>query len=412
MITMTLILSMLLVGCGAPDTARTTSYVPQTVVENTPKPETEVKEEETTKEETEIVSETAEPETEEEVEGAAGEIGSEGKIEAGEAIVLEVEEEAKEEEVKISTTSAPKFGSIEDIAAAASTKAACETYKGRKEAVIYTKSEINPYDVIYDYGEAFDAYIEACDWSLVFNADYYMDTFPMLALQYHYDEELLLMHFQTVGIHEGRQGSEDFNVGAYMSNCKSKVSKAFEDNYAAYYIYYMLNYRTEKKVDTVNAKDGSSVEQQYAMILTWYQKEELDDVNRYRTEAGSDPVEFDSELAAFAAYRGYLNANDGWKAHDWLIDDANHDTVMSIIKKMASGNFHLQENNCEWDSKFAKYTKLCATAYYDSMDHRNAMNNPDNICIGISGVVFNSETWDQSEFDIYLDSHINTVMHH
>ena len=95
MITMALILSMLLVGCGAPDTARTTSYVPQTVVEYTPKPETEVKEEETTKEETEIVSETAEPETEEEVEG------TEGKIEAGEAIVVEVEEEAKEEEVKL-----------------------------------------------------------------------------------------------------------------------------------------------------------------------------------------------------------------------------------------------------------------------------------------------------------------------
>lgn len=412
MIVMTLILSMLLAGCGAPDTAQTTSYVPQTVVENTPKSETDVKKEKPAKEETEIADETAEPEAGEKVEETDGEIGTEGEIEAGEAIVLEVEEEAKEEEVQISTTSAPKFGSLEDIAAAASTKAACETYKGRKESYIDTKSEVNPYDVIYNYGEAFDAYVDACDWSLVFDADYYMSTFPMLALQYHYDEELLLMHFQTVGIHEGRQGSEDFNVGAYMSNCKSKISKAFEDNYAAYYIYYMLSYRIEKKVDTVNAKDGSSVEQQYTMVLTWYQQNELKDVNRYRENAGSDPVKFDSELAAFAAYRGYLNANDGWKAHDWLLDANNYDNVIAIINKMASTGFHLQENNCEWFARTARYSKFCAESYYNSMDHREAMNNPNNVCIGISGVVVNSETNDQSEFDIYLDSHINTVMHH
>lgn len=309
------------------------------------------------------------------------------------------------------TVNAAGFGSLEDIDAATSTQAACETYKGRKEAVIDTKSEVNPYDVIYNYGEAFDAYVDACDWDLVFDADYYMSTFPMLALQYHYDEELLLMHFQTVGIHEGRQGSEDFNVGAYMANCKTKISKAFKDNYAAYYIYYMLNYRTEKKVNTVDIKDGS-VEQQYTMVLTWYQQNELKDVNRYRENAGSDPVEFDSELAAFAAYRGYLNANDGWEAHDWVTDAKNYDNVITIIEMMASGDFSLQENTVTWTYKNARYSKLCAKSYYNSMSHREAMNNPENICIGISGIVFNSETGSQSEFDVYLDSHINTVMHH
>lgn len=53
--------------------------------------------------------------------------------------------------------------------------------------------------------------LNACDWSLVFDADYYKKAFPMLAVQYHQDNALLLEHFQTVGIHEGRQGSANFN---------------------------------------------------------------------------------------------------------------------------------------------------------------------------------------------------------
>ena len=36
------------------------------------------------------------------------------------------------------------------------------------------------------------------------------------ALQYHGDDEKLLDHFQTVGVHEGRQGCASFNVGVFM----------------------------------------------------------------------------------------------------------------------------------------------------------------------------------------------------
>lgn len=58
----------------------------------------------------------------------------------------------------------------------------------------------NPYDVEWDYGELYDVYIEKSDWSLVFDADFYEEAFPALAFLYHYDEKLLLEHFQTVGI--------------------------------------------------------------------------------------------------------------------------------------------------------------------------------------------------------------------
>ena len=97
------------------------------------------------------------------------------------------------------------------------------------------------YDVDWDYGSDYEDYAHMADWSKIFDADYYMDTFPMLALQYHYDEEQLLRHFQTVGVHEGRQGSENFNVGAYMDWCAENLpytTEAFQGNYALYYIFY------------------------------------------------------------------------------------------------------------------------------------------------------------------------------
>ena len=43
------------------------------------------------------------------------------------------------------------------------------------------------------------------------------------------DKALLLQHFQTVGIHEGRQGCEGFNVAAYQKNCDAKLREAFGD---------------------------------------------------------------------------------------------------------------------------------------------------------------------------------------
>lgn len=110
-----------------------------------------------------------------------------------------------------------------------------------ESCIVDVFNDHNPYDVEYDYGKAYDKYVEACNWNLVFDADYYMSEFPLLAMQYNYDKKLLLEHFQTVGIHEGRQGNKSFNVGAYKSNCASDLRNAFGNNYEGYYFYYMLN---------------------------------------------------------------------------------------------------------------------------------------------------------------------------
>lgn len=316
-----------------------------------------------------------------------------------------------------------KFGSLADIAEACSTQAICETEA--EAAMIDIFSEVNPYDVIYDYGEAYDAYVDACDWSLVFDVDYYAETFPVLAVQYHDDEDLLLMHFQTVGVHEGRQGCKDFNVGAYLNNCNASVKKAFGDNYAAYYIYYMLKYDTQKKVNTVTADNKEPVRQQYDMVMTWYQIQELDKVNEYREEVDAEPVEFDSEMAAFANYRGYLNAHDGYRAHDWLTNsrESGDGVAMSIIDKMtADTGYAFAENTHTFSAgKYGLPRRITAPFYYKSKEHYEAMVNTKYSYIGISnlnwGVYtrtygnYEREIYPGSQFDVYLSSGIDTPMH-
>ena len=303
------------------------------------------------------------------------------------------------------------FGTLADIHAACTTQAACETE--RKAAIVHVNSDVNPYDVIYDYGNKYDEYVQACDWSLVFDADYYAETFPMLATQYHNDKDLLLMHFRTVGIHEGRQGSKNFNVGAYSNNCENSVSKEFGEDYAAYYIYYMLNYETEKNVNTVKADNGKSIKKQYIQVLTWYQKEELEAVNKYREQVDADPTEFDSELAAFASYRAYLNVHDGYEAHDWLTDnfDNGEGIAGQLIRKMTTDGYKFSENAYTIHTGSSSIDIIAAQRYKMSSEHYEAMVAPGNIYIGISGFSRNSETDQYYQFDVYLNNKINTVMH-
>ena len=175
----------------------------------------------------------------------------------------------------------------------------------------------HPYDVVYDYGEEYQAYVDACDWSLVFDADYYMSAFPMLALQFHYDEEELLFHFQTVGIHEGRQGSADFNVYCYGKNTDSDLISAFGTNYEGYYLYYMLNYDAEKNVNTVTTENMDKVRTMYKFHPTAMQTAELNAVGADRNEIGVGNLKMNSEICALAGYRAYINAHDGYDAHDW-----------------------------------------------------------------------------------------------
>ena len=200
-------------------------------------------------------------------------------------------------------------------------------YKNTEIFVVDVDNGHNPYDVEWDYGELYDAYIEEADWSLVFDADFYMESFPALAFLYQYDEELLLEHFQTVGVHEGRQGNETFNVAAYQENCKKELRAAFGDHYECYYFYWMLNQASQEGVAT----SGENYPLQLDVKMTSMQAKEFEGVNKYRAEVGVEPLKFDPELAAFACYRGWVDISEGYGAHDWLDDEANQERANALM---------------------------------------------------------------------------------
>ena len=212
-------------------------------------------------------------------------------------------------------TAAQPFDSLEAIAVLGGLEA---TVQQDEEACIVfifddERNHGNPYDVTWDYGDDYNAYLDKVDWSLVFDADYYKAQFPILAIQYHNDDSLLLRHFQTVGIHEGRQGSKNFNVAAYMNNCDASLRDAFGDNYECYYLYYLLHQDTEAAIQTTG-----NYKSQLTQKLTVIQASEIKWINYYRDEVNAGSVEFDSEMAAFANYRAYMDCTEGWDAHDGL----------------------------------------------------------------------------------------------
>lgn len=255
----------------------------------------------------------------------------------------------------------------------------------------------HPYDVVYDFGDAYMAYVDACDWSLVFDAEYYMEQFPMLALQYHYDEDELLFHFQTVGVHEGRQGCAEFNFAAYMMNGDPGVKSMFHCNAEGYYLYYMLNYETEKDVNTVYREDGKPVRTLYYYRPTALQHEELHAVSADREDIGVDALVMVSETCALANYRAYLNAHDGYVAHDWARE--NMDLMIDYMNVIGGTEFG--ENTVTWHRGNAA-GEVTERFYYDSKDHYNAMVNGAYAYIGVSNVCNGKSR--SSQFDYLIDA--------
>ena len=259
---------------------------------------------------------------------------------------------------------------LEDIAQLIGMKA--EVEKHRRDCVVDVDEGENPYDVIWDYGELYDAFVQEVDWNLLFDGDYYIRNFPALAHLYHKDKALLLQHFQTVGIHEGRQGCEDFNVAAYQKNCDAKIREAFGDSYECYYFYYAMNQKTQKGIVTTGSE-----KKQLTTKLTYMQQAELDRINQYRAEVGVAPLEYDAELSALACYRAYVDALEDWDAHDWIRAAEKQDEINGMIEMIRANLWG--ENTVHGYPRTKEYALLqgSSTAWYInyrySQDHYDAM---------------------------------------
>ena len=274
---------------------------------------------------------------------------------------------------------------------------------------VYVDSEHNPYDVTWNYGRDYQKFVDAVTdadmWGVLFDAEFYKESYPMLAMLYHDDDQLLLEHFQTVGVHEGRQGSKNFNVASYMENCDKSLVDAFGDHYECYYFYWALNQKTESKVDTKS--DGHPL--QMCVKLTMLQDAEFRHVNEYREEAGVDPVELDPEFLAFANYRAWLDFTGDYTAHDWLKQNA--DDAYDYLAVMGSET--LTENtvcgNCsdKGPSATSYYLK-----YYKSPEHYAAMVSKYADYFGCSNTYWGSDNngkYRHCQYDVYTEG-LSTYM--
>ncbi len=288
----------------------------------------------------------------------------------------------------------------ENLAEIAGLKAKPE--KSNSACVVDMRESETAYDVDWDYGDEYEQRVGMYDWEKVFNADYYMEQFPMLALQYHYDEDQLLRHFQTVGIHEGRQGCKDFNVGAYMDWCEKNrdyVVDLFDGDYAPYYMFYMSSVggRPEKF-----PADGHPV--QYKAILTLAQQKELDGINHYRKKIGADPLVFDPEMAAFANYRSWMNQEEEYVGHVWLDIPENSDIIDLYFD--ATSADRISENTIETSTLNVNDWYI---AYAKSEPHYEAMINEDYEYVGssnlyVSDVAIKTYKNRGVQFDIFAGS--------
>ena len=84
-------------------------------------------------------------------------------------------------------------------------------------------------------------------FSPVFNSTYYAEKYADIVAVYGKDEALLLQHFISCGMVEGRQGSEEFNIDIYRSNYPDLVS-VFGDDLTLYYMHYILSGKTEGRI--------------------------------------------------------------------------------------------------------------------------------------------------------------------
>ena len=76
------------------------------------------------------------------------------------------------------------------------------------------------------------------DYTPIFDAKYYSETYADLKLAYGNNEKALLNHFLNYGMREGRQGNSAFNVYSYRGRY-ADLQNAYGDNLKKYYEHYL-----------------------------------------------------------------------------------------------------------------------------------------------------------------------------
>lgn len=127
------------------------------------------------------------------------------------------------------------------------------TYKNRYADLrrVYAKDLTQYYMHYIDYGYAegrngdgisgimnSETVYEDRDYSLVYNFEYYINTYEDIKNAYEDDEKAALEHFVKWGMAEGRQARENFNVHTYK-NRYADLRAAYQKDLRKYYMHYI-----------------------------------------------------------------------------------------------------------------------------------------------------------------------------
>ncbi|MBP5355217.1 MAG: CAP domain-containing protein [Lachnospiraceae bacterium] len=273
----------------------------------------------------------------------------------------------------------------------------------------------NPYDVTWDRGADYDAWVDFIDWTMAdhavntgldphnigFDVKAYKEIYPMLALQYNNDEDLLFRHFVTVGIFEGRfVNNEGYATDILYDVISGYDATTFaDDGYLMNKLYagcYMCVLLYDSYVKPLNNERFKEVVKGYVAepMLTKLQKDELDRVNEYRKDVGAANVQFNAELAAFANWRARYNAENGLTGHEWAIN--NNPELEKYCIDIHPDYYFYGENTVS----DINYSGNYASMYANSEAHYKTMVDTKYQFTGISNL-YNGQLV-SSQFDIYL----------
>ena len=86
------------------------------------------------------------------------------------------------------------------------------------------------------------------DYSLVYDYNYYINTYPDIKAAFNNDDAAALRHFVEYGMSEGRQAKVSFNVAIYR-NANPDLRAAFGNSLKSYYMHYInYGYREGRKI--------------------------------------------------------------------------------------------------------------------------------------------------------------------
>ena len=152
------------------------------------------------------------------------------------------------------------------------------------------------------------------DYSAVFNADYYYNTYSDVQETIGHDADKLLQHFITSGMKEGRVGKADFDVRAYMKNNLDLLATFGVKDLSKYYYHYIQSGKDEGRIATEQGAIGN--ENEIASFSTKYNTQEDRAVNVELASARinglviqpNESFSFSNSIKSRTAENGYVMA--------------------------------------------------------------------------------------------------------